>query len=183
MEDDSLKTVPKSNVVSDTIMVESITSDIPSEKNLLNQNMFGFIDIKCKPWADVFIDSIKIDTTPFKEVYRLSYGEHILQLKHPEYPEYQSILNVLENDTLFISVNLDTLVGFFTCNVFPWGDIYINKDYKGQTPLNKPIILKPGIHLFEVKNPSYRNHQSEISISKSDTLKMTVKLENLVNSN
>lgn len=182
-EKENVNATPKKNTVLDKDIFKPDTTVISDSVALLTQQKFGFIDVKCKPWAEVFIDSIKIDTTPLKELYRLTSGEHVLQLKHPQYPDYRSILNIPENDTLLISVNLDTLVGFFTCNVFPWGDIYINEDFKGQTPLNKPIILKPGKHVLEVKNPGYKIYKSEISITKSDTLKKTLKLVSLTNSN
>jgi len=152
-------------------------------ESIAKTSVYGYLDIKCKPWANVLLDSIIIDTTPFKEPYKILVGKYSLQLQHPEYPQYKSTITISENDTFNININLDNLVGYFICNVFPWGDIYINNDYKGQTPLNRPIILNPGRHILEVKNPGYENHKNEIEIVKSDTLKMTVKLKGLVNSN
>jgi hypothetical protein len=159
------------------------TADSQSPEQLIpGPASFGYIDIKCKPWANVFIDSLFIDTTPVKEPYKILAGQYLLQLQHPDYPEYKSSITVAGNDTLKINVNLHSLVGYLICNVFPWGDIYINDNFKGQTPLNRPIILEPGKHILEVKNPGYETEKSEIFIEKSDTLRMTIKLNALVNS-
>jgi len=147
-----------------------------------DSNLVGYIDIKCKPWAEVLIDSNVIDTTPIKEPYKLLTGEYRLQLRHPNYPVYTSKILVRENDTLQINVNLQSMVGYLVCNVFPWGDIYINNTFVEQTPLNHPIILEPGTHILEIKNPGYESQRNEIRIEKSDTLKMTIKLNALVNS-
>lgn len=177
------KSESKSSVIHDTILVKSAQADTLKNQSTINQNAFGFIDIKCNPWADILIDSLRIDTTPLKEPYQLTAGRHTIQLKHPDYPEYSSIVKISENDTLKVSVNLDTLVGFFICNVYPWGDIYVNDDFKEQTPLSKPILLTPGPHTLEIKNPDFKSYRRIINITKSDTLKIVVRLEKLFNTN
>jgi len=176
--------VTPSRITAGNKIFTKIATDTLTKKAIIPlPDLFGYIYIKCKPWANVFIDSIFIDTTPIKEPNRLLEGEHTIRLVHPEYPEYESLISITENDTLKINVNLDSLAGYFICNVFPWGDIYIDDILKGQTPLNRPIILEPGKHILEIKNPGYEQQTREIFIEKSDTLRMTIKLNALVKSN
>jgi eukaryotic-like serine/threonine-protein kinase len=182
-EMDSLKAKPK--VIQDfkPVVEKTQVKDTSEITTLPKTEGYGFISIKCKPWANVLIDSVFIDTTPLQGPYKILAGEHKLVLQHPEYPVFSSIVKVTENDTFNIFVNLNNFVGYLMCNIFPWGDIYINDEFKGQTPLNRPIILEPGKHVLEIKNPGYEIEKSEINIVIADTLKMTIKLKKSMHTN
>jgi len=189
---DTIKTFVNPTDTAKTIIrqipvAEQKIADISDSLSRLNidslVDLFGYIEIKCKPWANVYIDSLFVDTTPIKDPQKMPVGDHIIQFVHPEYPQHIQTISIAENDTLKININLEDYAGFFICNVSPWGDIYINDIFKGQTPLNRPIILNPGSHILEIKNPAYETEKSEIFIQKSDTLRMTVQLKALVKSN
>ncbi|KAA3612978.1 MAG: serine/threonine protein kinase [Calditrichaeota bacterium] len=137
---------------------------------------FGYLDLKCSPWADIFIDSQKVDTTPIKNAIRLESGQYFLQLRHPDYPVYSETIKISEENVLELNVNLNNFAGFLKCNVFPWGNIYIDNVFKGQTPLKNVIILEPGKHTLEVRNSKYKTYTSEIFAEKEDTLFISVDL-------
>ncbi len=62
----------------------------------------GYLRVEVRPWADVYIDGKKIDTTPLDRPIATSAGEHLLELKHPDYPTFRQIVQVSRGDTLTI---------------------------------------------------------------------------------
>ncbi|MBN2413552.1 serine/threonine protein kinase [candidate division KSB1 bacterium] len=140
----------------------------------------GKLFIQCAPWADIYIDSVKIQTTPLEDHISLLAGSHELTLQHPEYPPYNRTININPRQEMFVSVNLDTLIGYLECLLYPWGDVYINNEFKGQTPLPRPIRLLPGRHLLTIKNDNYGKIDELIQINKKDTLKFKFNFELLV---
>lgn len=187
--------LPQKN--SDTLALPIARSDdelkrkpLPIEENIINKNKeedvnsspttitFGYLQIKCTPWAEVYIDSQKIDTTPIKTPLRLSSGDYLLELRHPEYPAYTDTISISEKDVLKLNIDLNMFAGFLKCNVFPWGDIYIDNIYKGQTPLKRALILKPGLHQLEIRNPELKTYFSEIVVTQSETLSIAINLKN-----
>lgn len=166
--------------------IEKTPQQVTPEPTIENNNIeaapvFGYLDIFCSPWAEILIDSQKVDTTPLKDPIKLQTGSYQIALLHPDYPAYNDNINIIENDTLRVNVNLDTLAAFLQCNVYPWGDIYLNNSFKGQTPLNNPIILIPGDYRLEVRNPKHKTYAESINVVKGDTLTLTVNLDSLNN--
>ncbi len=137
----------------------------------------GHIAVMCLPWADVFIDSTRIATTPMEKSVPLAFGEYELALKHPSYPVYRKNIVIGPQKELLFKVNLDTLFGYLDCKVFPWANIYVDGDFKGHTP-TKPIILEPGEHLLTLQNPNFSSAERRINITRLDTLDFRFSFEN-----
>lgn len=157
------------------------TNETKSEKNLSNKNFInseinekqnGELFIACLPWAEIFIDGEKIETTPLKNNIKLEEGSHELKLRHPEYPEFVDSINISSSELTTYKINLDTLFGFLDCKVFPWGNIYINDTYQGETPLQKPLILEPNSYSVEIRNPQFKTIKSVVTISRGDTFRL-----------
>lgn len=156
---------------------EEIVSPIEEEKtNILP--LSGYISIDCKPWADVYIDSEKYDTTPLQENIELNEGNYLLELVHPEYPRYEKRIQVIGNETYTVQVNLDTLFGLLNCNILPWGAIYIDEDFKGESPLLSPIKLIPGEYKLTFRNPQFSNWDTTIIIKQNKALLINHKFIN-----
>ncbi len=140
----------------------------------------GKLFIQCSPWADIYIDSAKIQTTPLEDHISLLAGPHELTLRHPEYPPYTRTIEIKPGQEMLVSVDLDTLIGYLECLLYPWGNVFINNEFKGQTPLPRPIRLLPGRHLLTIKNDNYGKIDEFIQIDKKDTLKYKFNFELLV---
>jgi len=136
--------------------------------------------IQCSPWADIYIDSNKIETTPLENHISILSGTHELTLQHPEYPPYTRTIHIKPQEELLISVSLDTLFGYLECRLYPWGNVFIDNVFKGQTPLPRPIRMNPGTHLLTIKNDNYGKIDEYIKIVKNDTLKFKFNFELLV---
>ncbi|MGH7599758.1 MAG: serine/threonine-protein kinase [bacterium] len=134
-------------------------------------NGFGELSIQCLPWAEVYLDSEKIDTTPLKNPLVLPAGQHRLTLRHPQYPAYSQIIQIQPETMTTVHADLDTLFGYLDCQIYPWGDIYIDGQNAGQTPLQNPLVIQSGNHVLTVKNPRYAEIHQKIVIQKQDTLR------------
>lgn len=155
--------------------VTNVQTDATKQNNEINANTdkitTGRLFVECQPWADVYIDGKKVDTTPLKNDYlTLKAGRHTLKLVHPTYPPYEKKIYITPDKLESISVNLFDLIGFINCNVYPWGEIFINGESKGITPLRNPIALFPGTYNLTIKNPKYSSIENTIIVNAEDTL-------------
>ena len=130
----------------------------------------GTLDIECFPWADVYIDSRKIDTTPLEAPLQLDPGKYKLKLVHPEYPVYESEITISSDKTSGLKVNLETLFGYAVFNIFPWAEVILNDSSYGHTPFNAPLKLIPGEYFLVLKNPAFAERNESIEIQKDDTV-------------
>ena len=149
---------------SDTSTNLIVNNPIKSNENLGK----GKLSLTCFPWAEVYIDNEKLDTTPLTT--ELSSGSYLLKLVHPEYPIYSANINIEKNRITNLQVNLDTLFGYLNCKIFPWGEVFVDNQSKGSTPMVKPIRLNPGFYQLKIKNPNFDEYNSIIEVSKNDTI-------------
>ncbi len=159
------------------IVTESSTSASTAKSS---SNVRGKLFVQCSPWAAVYLDKHKIATTPLEDSIRIYPGEYELRLQHPEFPVYVQKITVRPMETVFIQVRLDTLCGYLDCQVYPWGEVFIDGQYHGQTPLPKPISVAPGRHLLSVKNPAFGKMDEYVQIARKDTLRYKLNMETLV---
>jgi eukaryotic-like serine/threonine-protein kinase len=124
----------------------------------------GNVSINCYPWAEVFIDNKKIDITPLHN-FSLSPGKHKVELLQPDFPPFKEFITIKPGKTESIDINFEEMVGYLDCEVYPWGEVYINNKLIGTTPFSKPIALLPGIYQVTVKNANYAPVKKEITIN------------------
>ncbi|MFZ1292488.1 MAG: serine/threonine-protein kinase [Melioribacteraceae bacterium] len=150
-----------------------------SEVNLEpDENSIGELYVKCYPWAKVYLNNKFIETTPLTKNISTKSGNYLLTLIHPDYPKFSDSVKITNEKLTFIEVNLDTLFGYFDCQIYPWGEIYINGEKKGVTPLQFPIKLFEGNYKLTLKNPQFSNIETTIKVSKNDTLIMKFNMKN-----
>lgn len=167
---------------------ESLEDAIIESKNLkepilINSNMInglGKIMIECSPWAEIFIDDKKIDTTPLKDPIWVQSGQHRVSLKHPDYPTYKFDVELKNSESIFYKFSLASLFGFIELDIFPWGEVYLNGDFIGVTPLKNSIIVTPGEYRIELKNPNYLTYTGNISLSKGERIELKYNFENQI---
>lgn len=131
---------------------------------------YGRLNIKCFPWASVFIDSEKIGETPLNNSINLKTGRHIVRLSNPEFPKYEKEVYINSNQLIHIEVNLDTLWSYFKCSVFPWGSVKIDNKLIGETPFTSPIKIKSGKHILVIENPVFERIETFFTAVPKDTI-------------
>ncbi|MBU2446713.1 MAG: protein kinase [Bacteroidetes bacterium] len=155
--------------VEDKKTPDSKTSE-PAELKSIASNIPGKLTIECFPWAEVFINGKKADSTPLEEPLRFLPGEYEVKLVHPDFPPFIKKIEIKPDEFQFLEVNFLKLFGFLDCLVHPWGEVSIDGNSIGQTPFRKPAALKPGKHTLLISNPNYDVHENEIYVKNGDTL-------------
>lgn len=150
-----------------------IPANTEERKQVPNETAYGSLRIECLPWADVYLDSVFIDTTPIDEEIMLKSGSHSIVLKNPGYPDHTEEIFIPSNSVENFKINLDTLVAHLNVQVFPWGEIYIEDKFLGQTPITESLKIIPGKHNFRIVNPEYDIFEKEIEVKKNDSVKIS----------
>lgn len=147
---------------------------IPAE----NEMVYGKLLVECNPWGTIYIDGEQKETTPVKEPMNLKTGSYQIVIKNPGYPDYQTTVEIAEGKTAVLKVNLESLMGFLDCKVFPWGMIYVNGAFKGETPLNAPLKLAPGEYRVVLKNREYQDAEYTVQIMQNETFTLKHNFKN-----
>lgn len=133
---------------------------------------YGQLLVNVSPYAEVFIDGERIGLTPFTKPLVYQEGEHTIKLVHPNYPVFSDVVNVIQGETTRFRVSLESTIGYIRCRIAPWGNVYVNEDFKGTTPLPEKELIRvaPGPVRLVIKHPSYKDIDTAFTISRGDTL-------------
>jgi serine/threonine protein kinase len=135
----------------------------------------GKLKVESFPEAEFFVDSQKIES----EYITLSAGQHLLELVHPAYPPYREIITIASGQEIHKVIKIDTLFGYFSCYIYPWGKLYIGEENYGQSPFFKPFRLNPGVYTIHIQNPNYLPLTDTLSIAKKETTYYKIDLDQL----
>ncbi len=177
---DTFKKNNSTKIEEKPLIVESTKEDKEATAPAIDGKLF----VEANPWAEVFINDKKIDTTPLKNEIELKSGEYELKLVHPEFPPYSEKIEIKPNELNSIKINFYEEVGYLDCKIFPWGEIYINGVHKSTTPLRKPIVLMPGVYNVKITNKNYEKEINEIvTIKAKDSLTLRYNFDEFVKQN
>lgn len=136
----------------------------------------GYLLVKCFPWAEVYIDGQKRDTTPLQAPLALPAGNHLLELMNPRRPDlsaYRREIFLQPGKTDTIVVNLKARAagsGYLQLHVTPWAEVYLNGQYRENTPLPAPLMLPSGTYELKLVHPNYPAWRDSIQIRADETL-------------
>ena len=103
----------------------------------------GTLSVDVQPWAEVYVDDELVGRTPFAPL-TLAAGTHRVALKHPQFPDYNTEVTVRAGETEALGVSLWDHVGRLSLEVSPWAVVAIDGAVRDTTPLDRPLIVKPG---------------------------------------
>lgn len=130
----------------------------------------GTLNLTVRPWANVFIDDIRIGQSPLKSPILLEPGQYQLVLINDEFPS--PVVEQIElgsGETVSLDIDLWSRFALFRfVSVKPWAEIIINDISYGHTPLARPIILPFGTHIVELKNPNFHTWRQQFTVKKGD---------------
>lgn len=151
---------------------ENVDSDLKEDYRLENKNeeAFGTLWIECIPWAEITVDKKLIEITPLKNPIKLTTGVHEIIFRHPNYPEIHRTIHIENDEIKRININLNDYLAYIFCEVYPWGEIFIDGKFIGQTPLNSPIKIIPGKIILSIKNPDFKEYSKELNVKSGDSL-------------
>lgn len=131
---------------------------------------FGELFIECLPWADVFINDVKYETTPLKKPIRLQAGRYRIKLSNPGFPEIEKEIEIKPASKMSIKENFHQKVGYLRLLITPWAEVSIDNHKIGVSPFEKPIVLSTGKHIVGFYNPSFGSYVDTLFIQKTETL-------------
>ncbi|MDD5087667.1 MAG: serine/threonine protein kinase [bacterium] len=128
-----------------------------------------------EPWAHVFISGVQVGTTPLAAPLRVASGEQEIVLRNPAFPPIQTSFYLMETETRE-TVRLAEYVALVQVNVAPWGELFLDGETVGTTPLQKPLFVSPGTHALRISHPQLAAVQREFTAAASETLHVKVDL-------
>ncbi len=160
------------------IFTDNFNQDNSSVQNP-NALLPGKLFVEAKPYADIYIDNKKIDTTPLDDYIQLNIGTHLLKLVHPDYPPYIRRIKISNDKIESVKINFQELTGSLDCKVQPWGEVFIDGRHVGTTPLREPINLYPGRYDVQITNKQYADTlRQSVRVTAGDTIEVTFSFEN-----
>lgn len=192
---DSSVGVPDNNKVNN--LSEKPQTDIPKDNNnalngeskIENTNeskpesapvfeaKFGELFVECQPWGKLYIDGQEIGETPLKPI-KLGIGLHSVKLVHPDFPVYSKDINIEDGRMANMKVVLNNEVSFLDIKVFPWGNVYVDGEFKGQHPIPGVIRLIPGRHRITIKRTDFSDIDTLVNFIRKDTVKLKLSFKN-----
>lgn len=82
------------------------TSDVRSQERAASAAA-GRIRILARPWANVSLDGVLLDTTPIGSPVPVTPGRHVVDFVHPSAPKIQRVIEVSPGQTVVVDVILD----------------------------------------------------------------------------
>ncbi len=160
-------------------VIESKETFITNEKSTKTATLSvpGKLFITVSPQANLYIDSEKVSVSSANGYLSLLPGEYNIEIEHAAYPRYQENITIASAQEIHWQIQLDTLFGYLHCQIYPWGNVYLNGKPYGQTPFFKPLILTPGKYLINIQNPDYSDITDSISIARKETTFYKIDLE------
>jgi eukaryotic-like serine/threonine-protein kinase len=110
------------------------------------------------PWCRIYLDYKLIDTTPLKDSIVIKPGKYLLSLQNSAYPSWNDSIEITENRTNIFNYNLDSIFYKLELTVQPWGKVFIDGNYYGTTPLDKPIVLSKKNKTILIENQYYKSY-------------------------
>jgi serine/threonine protein kinase len=136
------------------------------------------LNLDTTPWAHVTLEGQDLGTTPLGAPLRLKGGQHVFMLRNPAFPPIQAQVT-LKEDTR-VDFQLAEFVQHIELTVTPWGEIYLDNELVGTSPLEKPLTVLPGNHTLRLTHPSLPAVEKSWQAVAGDTIKFSADLNKSV---
>lgn len=110
-------------------------------------NFSGSLQVFSSPWSEIYIDDIKVGSLPFdaKKKFSLKAGKHTVKLLHPNcVPLVERISIDKPGKQIVMRRRLQLLPASLEIVNDQNAMIFVNDDFKGRSPLKKPIRVTWG---------------------------------------
>ena len=127
-----------------------------------------------EPWAHVFLRGEQLGTTPLHSPLRLPSGAQTFVLRNPAYPPVELTLSL--NGSLQRDIHLQDYVTTVRARVEPWGELYVDGEHIGTTPLTRPLYISPGRHQIRISHPTLPTVQRDVVAAAGQSLDLEANL-------
>ncbi|MCB1061240.1 MAG: serine/threonine protein kinase [Calditrichaeota bacterium] len=132
------------------------------------------LSLDTTPWARITMDGNELGSTPLGAPLRLERGEHILMLRNPAFPPIQAKIELTEDSR--VDLQLAAYVQHVELTVEPWGDVFLDNEMIGASPLNRLLAVLPGKHTLRVTHPTLQTVEKTWQAVAGDTIKFRADL-------
>ena len=157
----------------ETSLVVRQNDTVNNEKPPLPDSVF--VELDTSPWAHISYHGEDIGTTPLSQALHVASGQSSFLLRNPAYPPIDIELN-LEQD-MRLAIRLDDYVQRVDVSVEPWGEIYLDGEHVGATPISKPLYVLPGSHVLRITHPNLPSLDKQWQAKAGDTLRLKANLQ------
>ena len=139
---------------------------VTKEKSILLKDPYGKVNIISNPaGARVYMNDIYRGTTPLN-VEKVIPGDYKIRLEKEGYIGGESSRTVYAGKTVSLEATLPEAAQEINLKSSPSGaDVYINGNYKGQTPLNTKLPF--GKYSIEYRKDGYKSKTTSVTIDES----------------
>jgi len=127
------------------------------------------------PAAAIFIDGKKRDQVPVIE--EATPGKHEVKIEAPGFISETREILAVEGTIFPLEINLKEKPSFLALNAPKGASVSVDGRVYGEAPLSGPLELTSGAHQVLVTQRGYVPHEEKISIERSWTSSLNVKLD------
>lgn len=134
----------------------------------------GRLYLDVDPWAYVYLGEDSLGITPVPVM--ISPGRYRVSFIHPNFPDFDTPVDVLPGRETVVDVSLWSLVGMLQLKVDPGVRVYIDGKGQGVTPLQHPLLVYSGSHQLILEHPVSGFFESTFEIKAGKTLTLQFNL-------
>jgi serine/threonine-protein kinase len=127
-----------------------------------------------EPWAHIYLHNQQLGTTPLSKALRIPTGSQIITLRNPAFPPIELPLTL--NASTQLEVHLTDYVTTVRARVEPWGEVYVDGEHIGTTPLPQPLYIEPGQHELRISHPNLASVHRSVNTAAGQALDLEVNL-------
>ncbi|MEJ2636155.1 MAG: PEGA domain-containing protein [Calditrichia bacterium] len=132
--------------------------------------------IKTWPWCRIYLNYQFFEMTPMAAPLAIEPGKYLISLKNPLYPTWSDSITVEANRTSTFTFKLDSIFYRLDLQVVPWGEVYVDGEFMGITPLSTPIYLSRENHSIKIKNRYFQTWEDTLCWNGEDLVKKNIVL-------
>ena len=154
----------------------TVVTDSSRTVNLPLSPAFGDLTVSSTPsGATLFIDGVRVGTTPFTQTEILS-GSHQIRLELSEHYTYEAEVEVNDEQRTVESVTMESSKGGLTVTSTPsGGEVWIRGQRVGTTPYRAPS-MDPGVYPIRVTMDLHLDDTTELNVTEGSTATFAARL-------
>jgi serine/threonine protein kinase len=149
-------------------------------KSSAQQPLSGIVKIVISPPdAEVRIDGEKMGAPEMNEGKRCIAGLHQIDAAAKGYEPFSRAVTIEKDAVQIVTIDLTPeKPGMSSVHIhsYPWAEIYIDDEFKGNTPTAKPLALSEGTHVIELRRAGYIPYRETISLKKGELKRIKAQL-------
>ncbi|HEY4395085.1 MAG TPA: PEGA domain-containing protein [Polyangia bacterium] len=141
----------------------------------------SFLQIDTNVTAAIEVDGVEAAHTPLSGTLRVAAGHHVVGAVAAGYPPSRKTIDIAGGETeklSFVLVPGEAALAHLALHCsLPAGDVWVDGNASGRTPLTQTLALNPGPHHVEVRRDGYRTASADIKLDLGAVADVTLEPE------